>query len=119
MKKSSVPILQRRLVSGDEAEKMQTQHKKPCADCPFARTALPGWLGSMTVPEWLIAIHYDASIDCHCTTNMQCAGAAIFRANVCKIPHSTQLKLEPDRQLVFARDQEFIDHHTKKPRKLK
>jgi hypothetical protein len=57
-------------------------------------------------------VHGEAFIDCHCTTNQQCAGAAIYRANVCKSPRDkTLLRLEPDKALVFASSQEFLKHH--------
>lgn len=111
--KKNKPILQRRFVSGDEAQPMPTQHRKPCADCPFARTALKGWLGSTTTEEWVAAVAGEARIDCHCTTNQQCAGAAIFRANlikVCKVPD--RLSLPPDKGLVFETVAEFQNHHT-------
>lgn len=110
----SRPILTRRLVSSDEAEPMKFQHRKPCADCPFTKNALNGWLGANTLREWLAMIHGEAYIDCHCTTNQQCAGAAIFRANLCKTPrHSRALRLEPDNgELVFTTDNQFIAHHT-------
>jgi hypothetical protein len=113
------PILKRRLVSSDEAQAMKFQHRKPCADCPFAKTALNGWLGANTLREWIAMIHGEAMIDCHCTTNRQCAGAAIFRANLIKTPrHPEILQLPPDNgALVFATDEQFIAHHTKPLRK--
>lgn len=109
------PILTRRLVTSDDARPMKTQHRKPCADCPFAKTAFNGWLGANTLAEWVEMAHGEAYIDCHCTTNQQCAGAAIFRANVEKIPkHPRQLILPADNgKLVFATTEEFVTHHTR------
>lgn len=112
------PLL-RRFTSSDEAVRTKSQHRKPCADCPWARTAIPGWLGISTIrqhalatpEEWINKAHSEAVELCHCTTNQECAGLAIFRANVCKLPMRA-LRLEPNSKLVFASDEEFIRHHT-------
>lgn len=96
---------------GSEAKKTKTQHKSPCHDCPWRRNAIPGWLGSMTVEQWITAAHGESMIDCH-TTDKQCAGAAIFRANICKSTRSPAIiKLPPDRATVFSWDNEFAAHH--------
>ena len=110
-------IMKRQLVSSEQAETMLTQHKKPCDDCPFARTALKGWLGSMSIQDWIRAAHGESFVDCHVTTNMQCAGVAIYRANVCKLPWSPNLKLPPDDKLVFSSPMEFTEHHQIKRKK--
>lgn len=108
------PILKRRLVTGDDARPTKTQHKKPCADCPFAKTALSGWLGANTIQEWMTMAHGESYIDCHCTTNQQCAGAAIFRANVLNAYAIRALSLPADDgKLVFATTEEFVTHHTR------
>jgi hypothetical protein len=94
-----------------DAVKTKSQHKQPCSDCPFSRKSLPGWLGSMNADEWVQAVHGEALIDCH-TTDKQCAGAAIYRANNCKVPRDrTILQLPANRQKVFASPVEFIKHH--------
>lgn len=111
MSKSKHP-LKGRLVSADQAVATKSQHRKPCADCPFARTALKGWLGGTSIEEWLQKAGGEVIELCHCTTNQQCAGLAIFRANIFKSPRYKEiLTLEPDRALVFANRQEFADHH--------
>lgn len=106
-------ILTRRFVSDDQAEPAKRQHRKPCADCPFARTALKGWLGNPSLEDWVQMVHGEHYINCHCTTNRSCAGAAIFRANVLKICRDPKhLRLPPNKTLVFASTQEFVKHHT-------
>lgn len=101
----------KQLITYDKAQKTAKQHKKPCSDCPFARTALRGWLGTMTAQEWMGAVQGEGIIDCH-TTDKLCAGSAIFRANVCKsLRDPDAFELEPDRKLVFANYQEFLLHH--------
>lgn len=102
----------RRLVSGDEAKRATRQHTRPCGDCPWRRDALPGWLGSLTIDEWLRATHGEARIDCHTLRGVQCAGAAIYRGNVCKSPRDPKiLRLPADRTTVFASPTQFIDYH--------
>lgn len=102
----------RRLVSSDEAVPTEIQHTKACSDCPFARHSIQGWLGSMSADEWLNAAHGEATADCHITTNQQCAGMAIYRANICKLPRNRDaMRLPADRQAVFSNRMEFKEHH--------
>lgn len=67
----------------------------------------------MTADEWLQAAHNETLIKCHCFKNQQCAGAAIYRRNVAKLPRPPALILPADRELVFASRQEFKTHHVK------
>lgn len=111
----------RQLLTSDDAVVTPKQHTKPCADCPWARKALPGWLGPCTADEWVQIAHADVTVDCHtCASpdggSHQCAGVAIYRANVCKLAYAPQLKLSPDRELVFSSPMEFKQHHTRKPK---
>jgi hypothetical protein len=108
-------VMTRQFISSDEAPRSNVQHMRPCTDCPFARTALPGWLGSASPQEWLVVLHGEERIDCHAIRGPQCAGAAIYRANVCKRPRDkTLLALQSDRTLVFAGPSEFLRRHEKK-----
>lgn len=103
----------RQLLVGSQAKPRKKQHTSPCSDCPWARKALPGWLGNSTADEWLATVHGEALIECH-TTDKQCAGAAIFRGNVCKVPRDPNiLTLPADRVKVFSWNKEFKDHHEK------
>jgi hypothetical protein len=101
------------MTTGDEAIESDHQHVKPCHDCPWARRSIPTWLGGSSVDTWLAAAHGETVIMCHCIKNQQCAGASIFRSNVCKLPRPPNIVLESDEKLVFATDYEFIDHHRK------
>ena len=106
---------QKKLIIGADAIETPCQHSKPCSDCPWARDALPGWLGSMTVEEWLASAHGESLIDCHTMKPWQCAGAAIYRANVAKsCRDQSLLALDVDTERVFSSPQEFIDHHKRK-----
>jgi hypothetical protein len=104
----------RKLITYDEARPAKEQHKKPCSDCPFARDALPGWLGSHTIEEWVLMVHGENYIECHTLTGAQCAGAAIYRKNVAKLPIDKRILLLPtDHQRVFSSPREFVDHHSR------
>lgn len=108
--------MKRKLITVNEATPAGKQIKKPCSDCPWARDALNGWLGGNATHEWIIFAHGESRIECHVHPDVQCAGAAIYRANVCKSPRDrSQLVLPPNTKLVFANAGEFIAHHAKTP----
>lgn len=107
-----------KMLTQDQARVCNDQHKTPCVDCPWRRTAIPGWLGSLTAQEWIARAQGDAPIECHTLKNPEgdffdCAGAAIFRANICKLPKSPDaLKLPSDRKKVFGIWTEFLEYHS-------
>lgn len=106
----------RQLLTSDDAVLAVAQHRKPCTDCPWARSSINGWLGGMTSAEWLAAAHGEERIDCHVFDGAECAGAAIYRANVCKrVRDRTQLTLDPDEARVFRTPGEFAAHHAASP----
>ncbi len=106
----------RRLLSSLEAVPAKSQHKKPCSDCPWARTALNGWLGNNTAAEWVQIAHGESQVECHALTGAQCAGIAIYRSNTYKVPRDrTNLRLPRDTKRVFESPIEFTQHHTKDP----
>lgn len=110
-----VPLMKpraRQLISIAEATEAIGQHKRPCSDCPWARKALPGWLGGVSIDAWLRDAHGEARIRCHTLLGAQCAGAAIYRTNVCKAPRDKTLLLLPaDKVRVFKSPSEFRAHH--------
>lgn len=107
----------RQLVAANEATPVQHELRTPCTDCPWSRRSLAGWLGSMSPQEWLAAAHGEALVDCHAHTfpeggAPQCAGIAIYRANICKLARDPEIrKLPADRTTVFANPAEFTAHH--------
>lgn len=108
----------RQLLSSEDARPAKRQQTKPCSDCPWGRKSLPGWLGSQSVDYWLRVAHSEHNITCHTTGNTQCAGAAIYRKNVCYKPRSPLLLVLPaDRENVFASPVEFREHHEKRFKK--
>jgi hypothetical protein len=103
------------LITSEEARPAVTQHKAPCSDCPWARKSLAGWLGDTSREEWLGDAHGEARIECHTLVGAQCAGAAIYRANVFKLPRDPSLlRLPADRERVFSNKTEFWEHHDMK-----
>lgn len=104
-----------KLIVSDESRKRKTQHTTPCSDCPFARASLKGWLGPLTADEWVAVAHGEQTICCHVFMNQQCAGAAIYRANVVKLCRDRKiLQLPGDTKKVFSTPTEFRNHHTLK-----
>lgn len=95
---------------------------QPCNECPWVRTSTPGHTGPFTGREWAESAHSDTPIMCHKTLRgihdftdpeiRQCRGAAIFRANVHKVPRNPTAVTGPrDTDLVFASGAEMADHH--------
>jgi hypothetical protein len=101
-----------RLITSDEATPATRQHKKPCSDCPFRRTSLKGWLGGMKPEFFTQFAHREGVYPCHTKDGAQCAGMAVFRANICKAPRNKEaLVVGQDKRNVFAWDDEFLKHH--------
>lgn len=92
---------------------MREQHTEPCRECPLRRKSAPGWLGEENNPkDWIAILHSDKRMECHLKPQSQCAGAAIYRRNVCKRVSDGVLVLPKDPVNVFATPMEFTKHHT-------
>lgn len=96
-------------------KKVRHQHSSPCKDCPFARTAVAGWLGAYSPDQYIAFAHSDHNIECHVINGPQCAGAAIYRANTFKRVELPLLTLPRDTETVFATPMEFLAHHRQGP----
>jgi hypothetical protein len=107
--------MSRKLISSEESVTTKCQHTKPCSDCPWSRDALNGWLGGASAEEWIKVAHGDQVVPCHVISNQQCAGLAIYRRNVAKLPMPPNLILEKDKENVFANPTEFKAHHERYP----
>lgn len=96
--------------------------KKPCNECPWRRCHPQGWTGPYTAAQWLQVVQSDHAIACHQTIGnndqdkselRQCAGAAVFRSNILKLPQDhTVATLPADRVKVFSTPDEFLEHHS-------
>ncbi len=105
-------MAKRRLIASDEAVKARSQIVRPCSDCPLSRESLNGWLGGGTPEDWGHALHSESRINCHTLEGAQCAGAAIYRSNICKrMIDKKLLVLPPDHEAVFSNRAEFLAHH--------
>ncbi len=103
----------------------------PCAACPWRRDSKPGGLGSKEPTETFIGQVYGPFyLPCHCgyprdgsdpdwkekaLKAPQCAGAAIFRANIGVSRHLPEQlhRLPADPAKVFETAEEFTAHHKK------
>ncbi len=109
---------------------MKKQHKSPCAKCPFSRKTKPGHLSDTNGPDMFIGQAFGPFfLPCYSThdyskdeerrnpDNPQCAGVAIFRANigVDQIMPEGLLHLPPDENKVFASSAEFLAFHMQIP----
>ena len=97
---------------------------KPCHDCPFRRDIKPGTLGGSHFTVYIGQTVGPFVLNCHtaegyrakqtdCMAVAQCAGAAIFRANIgiaFLLPDALHA-LPADTDAVFGSMEEFIAHH--------
>jgi hypothetical protein len=106
----------KKMICSEEAVVVKKQHTSPCSDCPWRRDSVPGWLGAHTAGEWVAMAHGETRIECHTRKyasggGPECAGAAIYRANVHKSPRFPTLRLPQNVNKVFAWFTEFLKHH--------
>jgi hypothetical protein len=115
---------------GDDQPDLPAVAAAICTECPWDRKSAPGWLGPLSIEEWVTLAHGEQPIACHMTITetdehdegdwahpqmRQCRGAAIYRANVGKMPRRPDIaRLPADRERVFVWD-EFAEHHRRKP----
>lgn len=111
---------------------MKLKRKTPCHDCPFRRTAAPGWTGDATPAEHLVYVEKgDGDAPCHLNVNYRdpnwrdqlpdaayCAGGLQYLANTMKRPRDPslaalvdQLGGNPD---VFDYPWEYLTHHLRR-----
>lgn len=109
---------------------MTKQLEKPCATCPFRRTALRGFLGGCDVDTFVERAQSDARMPCHQYFPLglsygdaqipgtreyrapQCAGRAIHFSNQIKRARNPNLLVLPaDHLVVFSWPHEFREHH--------
>lgn len=85
--------------------------KKPCADCPFRKDTLKGWLGKVRMSEIL---ERDTFV-CHKKTHLQCAGHMLIKDDdnqFVRMAKVLGIELElSGRELIFDSEQDCIEHH--------
>jgi hypothetical protein len=100
------------------------QREKSCGSCPFSKTSKPGGLGGSPIQVYLGQIIGPFFLPCHAQKEYkgndtgiqseQCAGAAVFRANLGIADRMPDMLLhleagsDPN---VFETMPEFIKHH--------
>lgn len=110
------------------------QHTSPCAACPFSRNVKPyaddkQALGQTSPFTYVGQANGPFVLPCHAThdyselaerlkaaqpgSGCECAGAAIFRANIGLAYPDPLLHLPHDREKVFGTFVEFVAHHYK------
>lgn len=110
------------------------QHERPCAACPFSRNVKPyaddpKALGNSSPFVYMGQANGPFILPCHSThdykqleerleatkpgNGCECAGAAIFRANIGLRYPAALLHLPYDREQVFGTFTEFFAHHYK------
>lgn len=85
--------------------------KKPCADCPFRRDSLKGWLGQERMTEIL---GYDSFV-CHKKHDKQCAGHMLIKGEQNEFVRlANQLRIPlvlSGKELIFETEEDCINHH--------
>jgi hypothetical protein len=99
---------------------------KPCKTCPFSRTneAKENRLGGSDWETYIGQAKGNFWLPCHCSKDYfqdmpidmskQCAGARMFRANINADVASSIKADEPNTELVFANEVEFIQEYNRK-----
>ncbi len=86
--------------------------KLPCANCPFRKDTLKGWLGKQRMTEILAA----ESFVCHKKTHLQCAGHMLIKGNEnIFVRTAEQMGIEltlSGREQVFDTQEQCIEHHS-------
>jgi hypothetical protein len=109
---------------------MKFTKKVPCAECPFRKTAMRGWLGPDTAQEVMAKAHGEGGYPCHmdmvgqpkypdgtvnCTNVEQCAGAILHANASCKSYRDPDLRAMQDRlkgsECPILGRLEFLAHH--------
>ena len=110
--------------------------KKPCPECPFRRTSMPGYLGEASHdPKGFVGQHWHSAtpLPCHMTVDWEddntqgraeraplCAGLLIMAKNCAKSflhpeVEAARKNVERDTVEFFGWMHEFVDHHSEAP----
>lgn len=107
-----------------------THVKTPCPDCPFSRKVKPGALGGSHATTFIGQAYGPFLLPCHKHCDFddpqwkqktidtpQCAGAAMFRANIGVATYLPEqiYRLPANHQDVFSSAAEFMSHHMALP----
>jgi hypothetical protein len=105
---------------------MKCRHVEPCAECPWRKDSLKGYLGGHPVELYTDAVAENEIPSCHQQDfgpddprSSMCAGALAVAANACIEPHKTSGAIEAKRRVgrrddVFAHPKFFYEYHSGK-----
>lgn len=112
----------------DESEigKMELKHKKACAECPWRKESLKGYLGGHSAEFYTDVVAMNEIPACHLKDygpnsrkTAMCAGALSVAKKSCIIPHKTQGATEarneiPHNDETFGHYTQFYKYHADK-----
>ena len=85
--------------------------KKPCANCPFRKDSVKGWLGEAVMTEIL----NEGSFVCHKKQHLQCAGHMLIKGSsndFVQLANRLGFEIElSGQELVFETSDQCIKHH--------
>ncbi|MBS0044193.1 hypothetical protein KFE26_18070 [Shewanella sp. M16] len=85
--------------------------KKPCAQCPFRKDTLKGWLGGERMSEILA----QDSFVCHKKQHLECAGHMLINGNdngFVRLANRLGIELElSGKEMVFETLEDCVSHH--------
>lgn len=110
---------------------MKYDLKKPCAQCPYKRDSAPGWTGDYAPEDLVTVVQQEQDFPCHTLINyndpdwrdnleeaQQCAGWAVFAANMAKSPRDPEkrefVKRAGRSAECFSFPPELIEYHSGK-----
>lgn len=103
------------------SEDQKKELRKPCAECPYRRGTQhnggspPEVYVGQAMGPFLLSCHLSPGYwkNPRGTEHAQCAGAAIFRANIhrAEVMPESMLKLPQDTEAVFSSSAEMVAHH--------
>lgn len=107
---------------------MKISHTTPCAECPWRKASLQGYLGGWEPYDYADTVSLNTIPACHCKDKGAlhpetafCAGAASVMANACIMPHEADPSQEGAVEMVkavgrrddtFAHPKEFYEYHS-------
>lgn len=115
-------------------KKVKLCSDKPCAECPFSKQSMRGWLGDYTVDDLLMLYRFDVPFPCHMTMKtatgisadavtdaiqsgkMQlCRGYVEMMKKCYKMPRRewlAEIVKNAETTVDSMTTQEFLEHHT-------
>ena len=98
--------------------------RKPCKECPYKKTSIPGYMGGNSVELYSSFLRNNEEyVPCHMTQDTPnedyCVGRVLVRLNDCKQSRNPDLRIveevnkeNPHRDQVFDWAFEFDKHHS-------